>query len=560
MGTPSKHHGTEHVSARQTSTVRTSACVRLRGCATALAMGCAFGSPALAQQAGPLSVINWLELDTATDVQTGFPVTPPNATPPDTEISIRSLDRVRPEAVGLYPAARVGLPAEIWGSSRIERLAELTRSLPTDMLPALRDLSFRLLLAEFAAPLAQSAPAGSSVSPLLSARLEKLIEFGALDQAGALLDVLDLEAAELRLMRFNIGLMLGDDSQACDALQPSQPVSEAPLSDVPETLRSAMIFCQARAGDWQGAAARLQAGTDEGALDPYDADLLASFLDAETEFDDSATLLPPPSGTPDPLHLRLREASGDPVSISQLPVAFAHSDLRGSAGWRAQIVAAERLVRTGALPANRLLGIYTERRPAASGGIWERVRHVQSIDRALTDADAEALGAALTRGWPLIAAGELDVPLADLFGPAIRAIQLHGPAQDLAFRIGLLTRDYETVALDLGQNGTANGTAEERFLAAIARGLDPADYGQMRGEVAQAVALAFGEKAELRPESLAAIQDGRLGEEILETLVRLGGPADPRVLAEGLAFLRHVGLEDIARRTALESLLLDRRG
>lgn len=535
---------------------------RLGGYLSAAALGCAlaggFASDAGAQQTGPLSVINWLELDSVSDVQTGFPVTPPDSTPPNVEISVRSLDRVRPEAVGLYPAARVGLPAEIWGSSRIERLAELTRSLPTDMLPALRELSFRLLLAEFTAPLVQATTPAPNVSPLLAARLQKLIEFGALDQAGALLDVLDLEAAELRLLRFNIGLMLGDDSQACEALQPRQPQPETdpPLSSAPQSLRAALVFCQARAGDWQGAAARLQAGTDDGALDPYDADLLAGFLDAETEFDESATLLPPPSGTPDPLHLRLREASGDPISISQLPVAFAHSDLRGSAGWRAQIVAAERLVRTGALPANRLLGIYTERRPAASGGIWERVRHVQSIDRALTEADAEALGTALTRGWPLIASGELDVPLADLFGPAIRATQLQGPAQDLAFRVGLLTRDYETVALDLGQNGTS----EERFLAAIARGLDPAEHGQMRGEVAQAVALAFGEKTELRPESLEALEDGRLGEELLQTLVRLGGPTDPRVLAEGLAFLRHVGLEDIARRTALESLLLDRRG
>ncbi len=82
----------------------------------------------------------------------------------------------------------------------------------------------------------------------------------------------------------------------------------------------------------------------------------------------------------------------------------------------------------------------------------------------------------------------------------------------------------------------------------------------MPGELAAAVAIAFG-PAPMLPEGLAErLAQGRLGEEILRNLTRLGGPGDPRALAEGLGVLRAMGLEDIARRAALQSLLLERRG
>ena len=77
---------------------------------------------------------------------------------------------------------------------------------------------------------------------------------------------------------------------------------------------------------------------------------------------------------------------------------------------------------------------------------------------------------------------------------------------------------------------------------------------------AQAVAEAFNPDAKIPDATQNALTDGRIGEEMLRVLNLLGGPSDPRALAEGLIALRQLGLEDIARRTALESLLLERRG
>ena len=79
--------------------------------------------------------------------------------------------------------------------------------------------------------------------------------------------------------------------------------------------------------------------------------------------------------------------------------------------------------------------------------------------------------------------------------------------------------------------------------------------------MARAIAPAFLDPV---PDATAtALQaEGRLGEALLTAIDRIarGVQGEPRGVADGLAFLREVGLEDVARRTALELLILERRG
>lgn len=505
-------------------------------------------APLGAQERPPLSAIDWLRTDESAATPGAYPLTPPGTAGPGSGISVRALDALRPEAAGLFPATRVGLPSTLWGTTPATELARLISSLHTDMLPALRDLSLRLLLAEFNAPLPESGLSQDLTPSFLLARIDKLVEFGALDQAAAVLDTLDPADPQLRLRRFDIGLLLGDEDRACAAVLVESPA----INNTP-----ALVYCHARASDWDTAAALLSQGMDSQTVSSYEADLLIHFIEGDERLPGASTLLPPPSGGPSPLVWRLLEAAGDPVPTLALPVAYAHADLRGTIGWRAQLEAAERLVRMGALSPNRLLGLYTERRAAASGGIWERVRLVQRLDESLRTDDPDVIGPALLEAWPQVQSGELEVAMSELYAQALGQVPLTGRAADLAFRIRLLSSDYETVALGLDPSLS---TPESRFLAAIARGMDPRETGAMPGEIAEAVALAFGADAFVPQPSIDALSEGRLGEEILRILNRLGGPSDPRALSEGLATLRFLGLEDIARRTALESLLLERRG
>lgn len=497
----------------------------------------------------PLSAIDWLQetllMPEPDEVQ---PLTPPGDEAwREDEITVRPLDQVHPDAVGLFPAARVGLPRDFWGESTAEELAPLVRALPGDTLPALRMLAYRLLLAEFDAP--RGAPPDAQGSPLLAARIDKLFEYGALDQAMALLETLDPRDPGLKLRWLEIALLLGDEEPVCARVL-GQPV--------PFPVEAARIYCLARSGDWPAADAAFAAAEAEGRLPPPYAELLARFLEVEDH--DDAEPLAPVAGLPaqlSPLAWRILEAIGEPVATHGLPVAFAHADLRGTVGWRAQIEAAERLVRTGALAPNRLLGLYTERAAAASGGIWDRVRAVQRLEAALAQGDAERIGAALVAAWDQMAAAELEPALATLFAGKLRGVALDGAAAEVARALRYLGDDYEAVALD-----DPGETPRARLLAAVARGLPP-DPDAARDSVEAAIAEAFAEAPDLPAAALAGLDglaDGRRGAEVLRLLNRIGDGSDPMMLAEGLALLRRLGFEDIARRAALQALLLDRRG
>jgi hypothetical protein len=507
-------------------------------------LACLSAAPLSAEQ--PLSAIEWLQ-DTllVPDPHGLYPVTPPTGDAwIDGAITMRPLDRVHPDAVGLFPPARVGLARNFWGTSTAEELAPLIAALPADTLPALRVLAYRLLLAEFDAP--RDAPAAAQGSPLLAARIEKLYEFGALDQALALLETLDSRDPGLKLRWLEIALLLGDEAPVCARVLQADP---------PFPFEPARIYCLARSGDWPAAEDAYDIAEAEGTLPPPYDDLIARFLEVEGHIDGEP--LGPVAGLPtrlSPLAWRVLEAIGEPVATHGLPVAFAHADLRGTVGWRAQIEAAERLVRSGALAPNRLLGLYTERAAAASGGIWDRVRAVQRLEAALQQDDPDMIGTALLSAWEQMEAAELEPALVALFAERLRGIPLDGNAGEVARAIGYLSDAYETVALD--------ETGNERralFLAAVARGLPPAAE-EAGDSIEAAVAEAFGEAPELPASALERLAEGQRGAEVLRVLDRIGNGSDPRMLAEGLALLRHLGFEDIARRTALEALLLERRG
>jgi hypothetical protein len=517
--------------------------------ACGLALGL-LAAPAPAQ--APLSAIDWLSDSLAAPSLPGADLYP--VTPPVTEasaITVSTLDAPRPEAVGLFPASRAGLPANFWGTSSAAELSPLIRRLPGDTLPALRELALRILLAEFTPPALVPGPpaAGEGTEApqgprrihgdpgvlMLGARIERLTAFGALDQVAALLEALDPPPVALARARFDTALLLGDEDRACADLR-RDPAPSA-----------ARVFCLARGNDWPGAERALEQAAET--LPPAEAALLARFLDDETD------MALPEITAPTPLVWRLLEAIGEPVATHALPVAFAHADLRGTAGWRAQIEAAERLTRAGALPANRLHGLYTDRSAAASGGIWERVRAVQRLESTLAQGDAASIGAALETLWPMMQAAELETTLAALYAEALAAHALGGTAARLAFEIGLLSPAYETIAL-----AHRPDTTRAAFLIAVARGLPPQGDGGF-SDIGLAVAEAFADPApEIAPSSLARLEQGRLGEEVLRVLARLGAGTDPRMVPESLGFLRHVGLEDIARRAALQMLLLDRHG
>jgi hypothetical protein len=498
--------------------------------------------PAAAAAEDPLSAIDWLS-DVIAAPAPALPAGEPPASPGGLpgEVTVTVIGAPSPDGAGLLPTQVTGLPRALWGLGVTEEIAALIAGERADALPALKALFFKLLLAE-----AEPPPDAAGRGLLLLARIDKLLAMGALDQAAALIAAAGPAAEGPAFFRrsFDIAMLTGTEDAACEVL------AEKP--DLAPTF-PARIFCLARSGDWNAAALALRTGQALGSVTPYEDALMSRFLDPDLYEGE------PPLGLPDPvtpLTWRMLEAIGEAPPTTALPLAFSHADLRESSGWKARLEAAERLTRAGAVEPNLLLGLYSERDPAASGGVWDRVAAFQDFEAALRRGDGAAIAAALPVVWERMAEAELEVPFATLFAADLARHRLPVPADALAFRIALLSPDYEAAAQ---RRSPADLT--ESFLAAVARGdlagVTPPD------SLARAIAPAFVDGAVVLPADLESmIAGGRTGEAVLIAIDRIsrGVQGDLAGVTAGLAALRRLGLEDAARRTALELMLLERRG
>lgn len=521
--------------------------MRIKQKVSAWALAAVLGTlPAFADE--PLSAIDWLSSSVATPAGSAVGLPEPPAKPDEApvaqdggalpqDVAVSTLDGPSPDAVGLLSPATTGLPRDLWGMGLEAEILAAIADDRGDQLPALQSLVMTLMMAEAAPP-----PDSSGTGALLIARIDRLLAMGALDQAEALLDAAPTSNPDLFRRAFDVALLTGHEEKGCEMMRATPNL--APTFP-------ARIFCLARSGDWNAAALTLRTAQALGYVTTDENALLSRFLDPDLYEGDE---LPPIPSRMTPLSWRMFEAIGEPQPTATLPLAFAHAELRDTAGWKSQIEAAERLSRAGAIAPNVLLGLYTERLPAASGGVWDRVDAFQRFEAALRAGKPDVVAQTLPDAWLHMAEAELEVPFAQMFATDLARLTLTGDAGRIAFDLGLLSLGYEKAAL-----ARKAETPREAFLIGLATGsiagTTPPD------SLGRAIAPAF-----LRPvptADFARLNDQRrLGEAILLAVDRIGRgvQGDLAAVTEGLAFLRHVGLEDIARRTALELMLLERRG
>lgn len=494
------------------------------------------------EDAAPLSAIDWLSDSVASDP--ALPVTPAPLPGGDTALSALPapvatlpLDAPLPDAIGLLSADEAGLPADLWGTSPAADIARRLRDEPLETLPEMGALLHRILLARLEPPVD-----ASEDTSLFLARIDRLLQLGHLSEAAALLDRAFKTDPEIFRRTFDVALLTGAEDEACRTMRLTPEISPT---------YPARIFCLARGGDWQAAALTLETAKALDILTEDEDHLLARFLDPEL-FEDVDP--PRPPQRPSPLTYRLFEAIGEPQATSALPIAFAHADLRETSGWRARLLAAERLAATGAVSGDYLFALYRERRPAASGGVWDRAAAIQTLDRALTEGDETDVADALGPAWDAMQEMQLERPFAEAYARRINIGALPQDMQAQAFRIGLLTTDFEAIATD-----HPPATADERFLAAIARGTPLT----VPSTAPLQLAVRDGLQATDLPERYRRfVDEDRRGEGLLQAINDFsdGAFGDYVKVTEALIYLRRLGLETTARRAALELLVLERRG
>lgn len=484
---------------------------------------------------GPMSAIDWLS-ESVSPAEIAILTEDPIASGVTTdEITVMPLDAVRLDGLGVLPSAVTGLPRSLWSRSDRDELIALIRSQPIDALPAIQDMIVTLLLAELDPPEARGED-----GQLLLARIDTLLSMGALDQAAALLDEVSQKNDALLRRMFDVALLTGQEERACAALRASPGVTLTP---------SVQVFCLARSGDWNAAQLTLDTAAALGSLSKAETALLERFLNPEQDHDAALDPLPDPVT---PLAFRIFEAIGEPLPTSNLPLAFARSDLRSLSGWKARIEAAERLARVRAIPAELLFSIYSEGRPAASGGVWERVRAVQDLDTAMRARNATDVAAALAPASAAMQLAGLDVSLAEYAAPLLKDLPLPGQSGRLAFRLELLAPDPEAAV-----QARAHSAPEDQFLSGIATGNTTS--AQNLAPLEAAVALGFS-RTPVSGDLADLVNAGKLGEAMLRAanLISAGAESDPGDIATALRLFRSIGLERVARAAGLQLILMSR--
>ncbi|MCW1917763.1 hypothetical protein NX862_03280 [Rhodobacter sp. KR11] len=494
--------------------------------------------PGLAQaQETPLSAIDWLSQSLATPVVQ--PVTPEPPVTPQTEegVSTQTLGAPSTDGLGLLTPLTTGFPQALWGAARLEDIGALLADRGPD-LPAVEALLISLLLAEADPPM--GIPRGES---LFLMRVDTLMDRGALDQARALLDTAGAtRSPEIFRRYFDVTLLIGDEDRACKALASAPGLSPA---------LPTRIFCLARAGDFATAELTLDTARALGNVTAEEAVLLARFMNPDLDEDAVSPLMPEPVT---PLIFRMYQAIGEPLPDTSLPLAFTYADLDASAGWKAQLDAAERLSRLGVVAPNLLLGLYTQEKPAASGGVWDRAAAVQALEAALAARDPRLVMRALPPAWALMRQAELEVPFATIYAPDLAGMALTGESAAAARDILLLSPDAPKLTVGLTSADPAGAFRLALAQGALA-GVTPVD------DTSAAIARAFT-APEVPLQIQALIDQGRVGEALLTALplIRAGASGENHALAEGLSVLVRLGQVEPARRAALQVLLLDRRG
>ena len=513
----------------------------IRRAAGLVAAGLVAASGAAGAAGEPRSAIPWLSESIRTDV----PAPPPRPAGPaptrgSEEITVTPLGTVRRDSVGLLPPERSGLPRDLWGPTPTGQAESLIRDHPDTGVPAARALFRKILLAETDPP--QPALADGA---LLVARVDRLLEIGALEEARALIELAGPETPELFRRWFDVGLLLDAATAPCDALRQNPALSP--------TL-PARVFCLARGGDWNAAEITLVVGEDVGSIGSDQQALLARFLDPEIFEGEPNPPVPEPLT---PLDFLMREATGMPRPAGALPTAFLHHDLVEHAPMRARVAAAERLVLSGGVAPQVLFEAYRAGIPPASGGIWDRAAAVQALDDALAeDADPALLGPALLGAEEALRARGLEVAFAREYAPALADADwsgLDGAARERLVAVLLLGGEAPAAARLAGE---APDAFTRTLLTLAAQGGDPAPATDLqRAALAGLVAILPADEREAQLVRL--VNDGRRGEAVLAALSLLGGGAsvDPPALHAALLALRRAGLEPDARAIAIQTVL-----
>ena len=491
----------------------------------------------------PLSAIDWLSDSIKNPPE--FQITPdtvPLVTPLIQEISVKNgLTPVSPDAIGLLSPALTGFSAGLWGDMLAGDIADLLTNFPNEGTPEARSLFRRVLLAQ-----ANPAPNDIQNGLVLQARVARLLDIGALDAAEALITLAPATNPQIFQQKFEIAILTNRTTEVCEILKSTPAITD----DL-----SARVYCLARSGDWNAAAITLSLGAGIGAIEPAREEMLIRFLDPELFEGEPDPIAPNPLGVMD---FVLREAVLMPRPTGLLPLPYLYRDIGTRSPLRAKLEASERLVIAGSLPSNLLFAAYREGKAASSGGVWGRANSIQTLDEALLQGGTSDISNAVSAAYAEFSNVGLLEALAEEYAETLAQLEYSPEFTDIKLQVlnllylaNISNVEWADSAVldDNHQLALAIVTQAPLIINPAGSAMQQAIVNGLRGPLPESPATA---------RLLDLLEEGQQGQAILASLRLLssGALADPEGVRTGLYVLVAAGQSAVARRIAVQILLL----
>ncbi len=152
------------------------------------------------------------------------------------DIQVSTLNSNEYQSIGLLPIYVTGIPTTIWRNSNFDDLQYSIKTMPTFSYSPIQALVYSLLLAEVRPPLNEP-----SRYDFLEVRLKKLLNYGAVDPAIALIERASPVPERMISLLFNISLLSNNNFPICDPVFQNTEIKD---------LQAELIYCYARKGDW----------------------------------------------------------------------------------------------------------------------------------------------------------------------------------------------------------------------------------------------------------------------------------------------------------------------
>lgn len=461
-------------------------------------------------------------LETPSDQEVHFDIT----SEPIVDINI--------DAVGLIPSGVSGFPNDLWASSKVETIREKISNLDPNMIPAALELFFILLLAEAKPPWDSSGE-----GKLFLSRVDKLIEYGALEQANELMERSGGVGNEFDTRRFDIALLTDTEHVPCSGIK-SKAIKAPSFSH--------QIYCFVRLGEWKNAVLVFEAAKTIGDFTPQEEQIVTIFLFPELalsignqEFDKLT-----------PLFFRMLKDSGFYNYHQNIKPSLAYHLKNSSPEWRTRIESLEKLVRSNSLPFETMLVAYTESKPPSIDGVWERVRVVQALEKAIALQNTLEIKDLFLQGFSLMEDVGLSVHYTEYFVPRVlpHIIEFGRIAPSYYFPAILYDFTVEEIELMSPSN------REENLLYALRTG----DLAKATPSTPLEQGIISGLTKTSSPKdalSNMAIK-GKFGEALLDILFILQdvNQASPNEIGRAIAGLTSLGLQQTAREVAIQILVI----